>query len=72
ITLWDALAHHLRIIFGLIGHGWPDLRRVYDEHRMLRDLLATGNEDGLTRMIDYHLVDSFDHPAPEGRLPPLS
>jgi DNA-binding GntR family transcriptional regulator len=60
MTLWDALSHHLRIVFGLIGNEWPYLPNVYEEHKALRDQFAAGNVKQVEKLLTYHLHDSFD------------
>jgi DNA-binding GntR family transcriptional regulator len=59
MTLWDALSHHLRIVFGLIGNDWPYLPNVYDEHKNMRDAFAALDEAEVERMLTYHLHESF-------------
>lgn len=62
-TLWTALAHHVRIIFGLVGHDWPDLQKVFDEHLSLRNLLASGDQIALMRAMSNHLLEGIEPEA---------
>jgi DNA-binding FadR family transcriptional regulator len=56
LTLWEALARHVLIIFG------QEIRREHDgadlgnHHRRLRDMLARGDLAGLQQEIEPHIL----------------
>jgi DNA-binding GntR family transcriptional regulator len=55
-TLWETLARHVFIIFGNEIRDERDARIMGPQHRRLRDLLATGDIDGLHAEIEPHIM----------------
>ncbi len=54
-TLWESLARQLTIIFGLSTFGKP-MPAIVEEHRLLIDVLQTGDVRAMEREIEDHIL----------------
>jgi DNA-binding GntR family transcriptional regulator len=54
-TLWESLSRQLTIIFGLSTFGKP-MPAIVDEHRLLIDVLLSGDEAAMQREIEDHIL----------------
>jgi DNA-binding GntR family transcriptional regulator len=54
-VLWESLSRQLTIIFGLSTFGKP-MRAIVEEHRMLIDVLLTGDVGAMEREIEQHIL----------------
>ena len=55
LTLWEAIARHIRIIFGLGADVIADPQFLFNEHRRLCDVLKAGDLDALAGELRRHL-----------------
>ncbi len=56
LTLWEALARHVLIIFGQEIRDEKDAAVLGPQHRRLRDLLFKGEAAKLDREIENHIL----------------
>jgi DNA-binding GntR family transcriptional regulator len=56
LTLWEALARHVLIVFGHEIRDERDAEIMEPQHRELRDLLAAGDADALLGLIGSHIT----------------
>jgi DNA-binding GntR family transcriptional regulator len=56
LTLWEALARHVLIVFGHEIRDERDAEIMEPQHRELRDLLAAGDADTLLGLIGSHIT----------------
>jgi DNA-binding GntR family transcriptional regulator len=56
LTLWDALARHVLIVFGQEIRNEKDAAIMAPDHRRLRKLLAKGDVEGLWDEIERHVL----------------
>jgi DNA-binding GntR family transcriptional regulator len=54
-TLWESLARQLTIIVGLSTLG-KSMEAIVDEHRILVEVLASGDADAMERALRDHIV----------------
>jgi DNA-binding GntR family transcriptional regulator len=54
-TLWEAIARHIRIIFGKCVDAHTDPAFLYKEHRILCDVLKGGDVDAVAAELRAHL-----------------
>jgi DNA-binding FadR family transcriptional regulator len=55
-TLWEALARHVFIIFGHEIRDERDAAVMGPQHRLLRNLLAKGDNATLDGEIEHHIM----------------
>jgi DNA-binding GntR family transcriptional regulator len=56
LTLWEALARHVLVVFGHEIRDERDAEIMEPQHRELRDLLANGDADALVGLIGRHIT----------------
>jgi DNA-binding GntR family transcriptional regulator len=56
LTLWEALARHVLIVFGHELRDERDSKSIGPHHRRLRDLIAAGETKTLLREIEGHIL----------------
>ncbi len=54
-VLWDALARHIRIIFGLETLNEANLRPVVEEHRLLKDAILSNDAQSIYEELRRHI-----------------
>ncbi|MDA1071783.1 MAG: GntR family transcriptional regulator [Proteobacteria bacterium] len=60
MTLWEALAHHMRILLGRMAETWRDLAVSQASHRRIVELVVAGDLDGLRSVMPGHLLDGVE------------
>lgn len=56
VTLWEALARHVLIVFGREIRGERDAANIGGAHRRLRDMLLTADLPALEAEIERHIL----------------
>lgn len=62
LTLWQALARHVLIVFGHEIRDEQDAAAMGPQHRRVRDLLASGDAETLWSEIDRHIMRLRNRP----------
>lgn len=59
-TLWNAMSHHVMIMFGLETYRHSDLDRIVDEHVGLRRTLLESGPADIAVAVARHVIGPFD------------
>lgn len=54
-TLWEAIARHIRVVFGRSVDADNDPEFLHQEHRTLCDVLKAGDPDAVVAEVRHHL-----------------
>lgn len=55
LTLWDAIARHVQILFSIESRRSPDFRVVLDAHRLYLEMMLHGSTSQLMAEIGAHI-----------------
>ncbi len=56
LTLWEAIANHVLIAFGLSNTFYPDSQAVLDQHQRFYRALLTGRSAALEELAERHVL----------------
>ena len=62
-TLWNAMARHVMIMFGLVIYRHNDFKQIIDEHVELGETLINGSTAEIAATVARHVIGPFDSKA---------